>query len=288
MRPTGWRHTRSSLTAKLGSPRHSAVDAIVNPGSMATVHGKFAYGKVSKDLQDERVWVQVANAKGSWVTVDSGLTDDDGRVTLLVPQMYIATSGPRRYRFLVGGDLSTAEGYIWVLARGSKAVVFDIDGTLTTGDSELIDDAFGGDVDMRKGAVDVVRHWVESGHTAVFLTGRPYMYNRSTRAWLHQRGFPMGPMATANSLGQAVPSADGVGAFKREWLRALLQNTGVSLAAAYGNAATDICAFAEAGIAPAVTYIIANDQKACTGFAQVNLIPGDDYVGHAASLKTRQ
>lgn len=283
--PAGWRHKRSRLVAGLGAAGHSAVDAMVNPRTSVGVHGKFAYGKISKDLQDEEVWLQLASDDGSWVSIGRGLTDSDGRVTLLLPYHYLTRYGPTRFRFLVSGDLSVAEGYIWVLKRATKAVVFDIDGTLTTGDSELIDDAFGGDIDVRKGAVDVVRHWADTGHMPVYLTGRPYMYNKSTRAWLQKHGFPLGPMATANSLGQAVPSEGGVGKFKTNWLRSLQNNAGVVVRAAYGNASTDICGFARAGISPSATYIIANDQKACEGFAEVNLIAGDDYIVHAANLK---
>ena len=284
-RPAGWRHTRTSLTIRLGSDRHSAIDVVANPGSSPGVRGKFAYGKVSKDLEDEEVWLQIADATGNFTSVRKGLTDSDGRVTILLPGRYLREPGAHRFRFLVSGDLSTAEGYVWILARGAKVAVFDIDGTLTTGDSELIDDALGGDIDARKGAVDVVRHWAESGHTPVFLTGRPYMYNRSTRAWLGQHGFPPGPMVTADSLGQAVPGAGGVGKFKREWLRALIGNVGVSVAAAYGNASTDVCGFAQAGISPSVTYIIDNDQRACAGFGPVNLIADKDYVAHVVSLR---
>ena len=283
--PAGWRHTRTSLTVKLGSARHSAVDVIANPGSSPGVRGKFAYGKLSKDLEDEEVWLQIADEAGNFTSVGKGRTDGDGRVTILLPARFLERAGAHRFRFLVSGDLSTAEGYVWLLERGTKVVVFDIDGTLTTGDSELIDDAFGGDIDVRNGAVDVVRHWADTGHTPVFLTGRPYMYNRSTRAWLHEHGFPAGPMITADSLGQAMPSAGGVGTFKREWLRALIGDVGVSVQAAYGNASTDICGFAQAGISPSVTYIIDNDQKACDGFGPVNLIAGQDYLAHVASLR---
>lgn len=286
-RPAGWRHTRSRLVVKLGATRHSAADVIVNPRTSANVEGKFSYGKVSKDLEDEEVWLQISDASGSWASVGKGLTDSDGRVTLLVPYRYLTRFGPTPFRFVVSGDLSQAQGYIWVLKPGTTAVVFDIDGTLTTGDSELIDDAFGGDIDARAGSVDLVRHWADAGHLPVFLTGRPYMYNPSTRTWLQKLGFPLGPLATANSMGQAMPTQGGVGKFKTNWLRSLQNNAKVSLQAAYGNASTDICGFARAGISPSVTYIIANDQKACDGFDEVNLIAGDNYVAHVASLRNQ-
>ena len=100
-------------------------------------------------------------------TVDRALTDSDGRATLHVPGSFLAEPGPHPYRFIASGDLSSARGVVWVIERGQTVVVFDIDGTLTTGDSELIDDAFGGDIDVRPGAVDTARHWADAGHTIV-------------------------------------------------------------------------------------------------------------------------
>ena len=285
--PVGqWLRTRTRLTVELGSPRHSAIDSIVNPGQPARVEGKFTYGKVSKDLEGEEVFLQWPAGDGTFTPVARGVTDADGRVSIAVPADLIRGLGAHPYQFRVSGDGSTADGVLWVLERATKTVVFDIDGTLTTGDSELIDDALGGDIDARGGAKAVVDHWQQTGHVVVFLTGRPYMYNRSTRRWLDAKGFPKGPMATANSIGEAVPSESGVGAFKLAWLKSLVEVAGLDIVAAYGNASTDICAFAKAGIPPASTYIIDNEQTSCAGHDPINRIP--DYVQHLQHLLQKQ
>ncbi|MBT8494415.1 MAG: hypothetical protein KJO07_15270, partial [Deltaproteobacteria bacterium] len=85
-----------------------------------------------------------------------------------------------------------------------------------------------------------------------------------TKRWLENKGFPRGPMVTVKFVGQARPSSGGVGKFKRRWLTQLV-NSGYKVIAAYGNAKTDVCAFAKAGIAPQSTFIIGdNGGRACT------------------------
>ena len=49
-----FRHRRSSLVAR-GRASHSSNDVIVNPRAEAVIEGKFAYGRVSKDLEDDDV-----------------------------------------------------------------------------------------------------------------------------------------------------------------------------------------------------------------------------------------
>ncbi len=72
---------KDSLANKLGSPRHVADDVIVGVGQPITIEGKFHYGKVGKDLEDEDVTLLVAaDACGPWTPVDTRSTDDDGRV----------------------------------------------------------------------------------------------------------------------------------------------------------------------------------------------------------------
>nr|MBA2320394.1 hypothetical protein [Deltaproteobacteria bacterium] len=56
----------------------------------------------------------------------------------------------------------------------TSAVLFDIDGTLTTGDGELIEDLLGdGAPHMRPGASAVAQRWANLGYLVVYITGRP-------------------------------------------------------------------------------------------------------------------
>ncbi|MBT8494263.1 MAG: hypothetical protein KJO07_14505, partial [Deltaproteobacteria bacterium] len=247
--PTGdFRRKRSRISASMGSPHHSAVDLVVLPGRAATLEGKFAYGKLSKDLEHEDVTLYVERGK-RWKRVVTARTNDDGRALFKVPSSALRT-GANRVALVVHGDKSKAFSTIWVLPRGKRVVVFDIDGTLTTGDREIVANTVKGSaIAMRPDANTLAQYWTKRGLTPIYLTGRPYMYNASTKRWLENKGFPRGPMVTVKFVGQARPSSGGVGKFKRLWL-ARLVNSGYKVIAAYGNAKTDVCAFAKAGIAP--------------------------------------
>jgi phosphatidate phosphatase PAH1 len=187
----------------------------------------------------------------------------------------------------VTGDGTRADGTIWVWAPETRVVVFDIDGTLTPGDREIIKRAvWGSAVKVRSGAADVVRHWVaNSAITPIYLTGRPYLFSADTRRWLERHEFPSGPLITADSLRQALPSSGGVGLYKETWLKQLIGVQKLSIIAAYGNADTDICAFARAGISPATTYIFGDDSRRCDQFDPPQWIA--DFVDHLGGLSPR-
>src|SRR6266540_3449989 len=54
-----WQHTtRTPLTLEAGAPNHSGQDQIESTTSV-TIPGKFTYGTVSKDLEDELVRVSI-------------------------------------------------------------------------------------------------------------------------------------------------------------------------------------------------------------------------------------
>lgn len=258
-----FRRKRSRLNAKLGRNHHSAVDVVTAPGAGVTIEGKFAYGKLSKDLEHEDVTLYLERGK-TWVRVTRARTNDDGRALFRVPGRHLRVPGPHRAALVVHGDKTTAYSTIWVLSKGTRTVLFDIDGTLTTGDSELVENTLIGDkIDMRRDANALAKHWAKRGLTPVYLTGRPYMYNVSTRQWLAKHGFPHGPLVTVKFVGQGSPSSGGVGRFKRRWVASLLKR-GLVVVAAYGNAKTDVCAFAEAGVAPTATFIVGkHGGKAC-------------------------
>ena len=89
----------------------------------------------------------------------------------------------------------------------------------------------------------------------VYLTGRPYWLVEHTRAWLHEGGYAPGLVHTTLRHRDVVPNEGGVGAFKAAYLRSL-QAAGLRIVAAYGNAVTDVAAYAAAELAPTQTFII--------------------------------
>jgi len=281
-----WRHTRTSLiVVSQGAPHHSARDPVVNGEQPIDLAGKFAYGRASKDLQDEEVvaYVQVGTC-APWREAARGFTDSDGRLTLVVDGATFP--GPGRYAFqmVASGDSSRAPGAIYIVPRGRKTVVFDIDGTLTTGNSEVFKEILAGAVPNMRDAADLVAARYESaGYFIVYVTGRPYFLAPASRAWLAARGFPDGPLRTADAMSDALPTEGSAGAYKLATLEQLTSTAGIDFRYAYGNAGTDVCVYARAGIEPARTFIIGErGGEACDGYARSQSLA--DYRSHLPSL----
>lgn len=274
---------RGRIVHRLGGARHTGGDVVAAVGTPFELAGKFQYGRVLKDLEGEEVTLLVAEAPcGPWTAVATRATDGDGRVAFAMP----ALDRPARrwFQLVVHGDGSRAAGEVRVVAPGTPAVLFDVDGTLTTDDGELFEELLGGTAEARPGAAAVARGWAERGHVIVYVTGRPYALRESTRRWLHANGFPEGVLLTPERWRDAVPTRAQVGAFKRALISSLL-DAGLAIEAAYGNAATDVCAYAEAGLDPARTWITGSSPSACPPFPPPRALPS--YLEHSIPPATR-
>jgi hypothetical protein len=251
--------------AESGDPHHSAREPVVNPGAPFTLDGKFAYGLTSWDLEGERVHAFM-RVDGCWQAVGVQNTDTDGRVSIRVDLPLPV--GAYDFRLIVPGDMSAAIGAVWVVAPDTPSVVFDVDGTLTIGDSELFQEILLGEhPEMFEAADRAVQRYADQGYQIIYMTGRPYFLNPATRRWLVAEGFPKGPLRTTDSVSQTLPTEEGVQAYKRAYVESLIADAGLRFAAAYGNAHTDVCGYAQAGIDPGVTWIIGeNGGSACVGF----------------------
>jgi hypothetical protein len=176
-----WKHPRSRLIAQSGIANHAIQDLLVTEGSPVIVGGKFAYGHPSKDLEDEPVLGFLDTSSG-WVPLGEESTDDDGRVWFTVsPPLQ---SGVYNVKLEVEGDASVADAWLWVLPRGTHLSIFDIDGTLTTRDEEILKNV---EADLflpllhrqyvpkaYPGAVLLTQAQAARGYVNVYLTGRPY------------------------------------------------------------------------------------------------------------------
>ncbi len=256
---TGFRHFANRLLA-LAPAWHSMQDVVLPPGGSAVVEGKFAYGSLSKDLEREQVQLFVDDCSG-FRAIGTADTDTDGRarVSITAP----ASPGLYALRMVVRGDATFTVGNLVVPPSSGRLTVFDIDGTLTTSDMELVKDVM---TDLFEPilhgtyvptaypfARDLVAERERRGAVPIFLTGRPYWLTQSSRDWLSGGRFPIGALHTTDSNSEALPTQ--VAAYKTAFLRGLMRQ-GFTIEAAYGNASTDITAYAAAGIPKAATYII--------------------------------
>lgn len=296
LEPSGWQNRlRTPAMIRLGAPVHSVVDSIVAPDGRVRVEGKFAYGPTSADLEGERVALFESLGECEWRLIGETVTDSDGRAQIEFDAAGLAP-GAHSVSFVVEGDGSSASGFVHVLEPDRPIVIFDIDGTLTTSDAELVDgivlhhvgassdellDVAGSplsraqwlgvldevleeDAEMWDGAVDIAHAYADAGIQVVYITGRPYLYDDMTRRWLHGRGLPEGPLVMVQDVLDALPQ--NVGAYKLQRLQQL-RDRGHPIVAAYGNATTDICAYAELGLTAEQTFIIGpNAGLACEGF----------------------
>jgi phosphatidate phosphatase PAH1 len=280
-----WRNFKSSIIASFGGPVHTAQDVYVFAGERVTVQGKFAYGKFAKDLEGEAVslWVRPeVGSKAAWQKVGETTTNGNGEVSFALPERWLQEQARLRFEWVVGGDLSRATGLIRVLEKNARAVVFDIDGTLTQGDREVFEEVLlGATAEEHAGAAQVTQKYAAAGFEIVYLTGRPYLLAEHSRRWLKAKGFAPGIVRTTQKLLDTTPSASFVQEYKVEQLDDLILNYSLDFRAAYGNASTDICAYAIAGLPIDRTFIIGkNAGKACEGFAPTQAIAS--YPEHVA------
>ncbi len=240
-----------------GPPYHMVHDLVAAPGQSQVITGKFDYGAVfHKDLEYERVHVYIyGTGMSAWQKVGVYTTDRDGKIYAALPQ-----KGPGEYmiKMVVAGDLTTAYGFMTVLDPGRRAVVFDLDGTLTLNDFEEVKDYLGiGDASSFSYAVNLVNLYKLRGYQIIYLSARPYWLVRETRGWFNKKGYPDTILhATLNNN----DSFDAARAeqYKTDYLLYLKNSVGVDLAAAYGNSAGDIGAYQSAGIPNSGIYIIGN------------------------------
>lgn len=257
-----WRHKRSKLVAGAGDARHFANDALALPGAKAALAAKITYGSVSKDLEDEDVEVLLHDCDG-WKTVARATTDDDGwaRATVTAP----AKPGVHAVVFRVAGDGTMTSTRLWVVPEGTALAVFDLDGTLTTSDDEIknevLQDYFSRvgsgkyDPQAYPGAADLTLTALQKGYLPVYLSGRPYWLLGHSRDWLQRGKFAPGPVIHTQRHRDVAPNEQGVGRFKRDVLSTLAANRW-RIDRAYGNATTDVWAYANAGVLPSCTWII--------------------------------
>lgn len=118
---------------------------------------------------------------------------------------------------------------------GGKAVIFDIDGTLTPRPIEIWS--------VRPGAVDAVKEYAEKQYKIIYLSARSPMFQSGIPAWLKKNGFPDGYVIVPGSSEESNAPAE----FKTKALERLIASDW-SIVTAYGDSSTDFEAYSSIGI----------------------------------------
>lgn len=213
----------------------------------------------------------------AWSSIASATTDADGAYDLPATSFVAANKQP--LYSMLEADGSCAEHYNTLLPAGSKVVVTDIDGTLTTDDNQVIDqipDATYVPVAMGS-AVALMIAWDAKNYPIIYLTARPHVLRVESRGWLRDEGFPNGALITAIQTEEAA-------AYKTAWLQRMVNQFGWDVVAAYGNADTDITAYNNVGIPKNKTFIVGP----LAGSAGTQPIDGMDFAAHIAGYVAAQ
>jgi phosphatidate phosphatase PAH1 len=242
-----FRHFGSKVTTGLGSPRHRGVDLIASTADETqTLGGKFAYGAVDADLEEETIAISACVDHG-WRTIGEATTDEHGRFALTLAGDHRLPAGMRDLYATAIGDGTGVRFVAYVAAPGTRVIVSDVDGTLTRSEHAMVSTVlWGSDIGNQPGAPNAL---AASGYQVIYVTGRGDQYTEVTRRWLALHGFPRGPLRLAPSTTMAA------GAPTIEYKAAALVGLHLPIAAAIGNRASDITAYGRAGVAPGRIFI---------------------------------
>ncbi|KAF1401601.1 Membrane-associated phosphatidylinositol transfer protein 1, partial [Spheniscus mendiculus] len=133
----------------------------------------------------------------------------------------------------------------------------------------------GSDPKVRAGAVDVVRHWQDSGYMIIYVTGRPDMQKHRVVAWLSQHNFPHGAVSFCDGL-----THDPLRQ-KAAFLQSLRTEAEITIVAGYGST-KDVSVYSSLGLAPAHIYIVG---RAVKKFHNQCQFLSEGYVAHLAQLE---
>lgn len=260
--PRDWIHTGSAFTAA-SFDNHRGRDMFYNPGDEIWVMAKFSYGVFDDDIQDEDVDIYLnRDCSDSWEALGTFRTTDDGEhptvegvedtggwIYYQLPAELALGVGRHRFLMAVGGDLTTTEVYVDIVEPGTPLVVSDVDGTLTTTETEefsalLTGDLPGSNVD----SAHVLQGLADKGYRIFYITARPHFLHGRTREFLSAYQYPLGLVHTTLSLTGATGSS--AVAYKSGELAAIGAR-GLVPAWAFGNTDSDAEAYDVSSIEPA-------------------------------------
>lgn len=252
----------NSLIPPFGDPNHRGRDMFYNPGDTQWIMGKFAYGTFDDDIKGEYVdiyllrdcgdtWeflgTETTTEDGAHATVE-GVEDTGGRIYYQIPPEKELGLGWHRVHFVVKGDLSTADMYIHVVEKGAPIIVSDVDGTLTTYETEEFVALASGTIPMMQpDASNLFNIYAEKGFNLFYMTARPEWLDYRTREFLDQYGFPRGIVHTTLTFTGALGSSAST--YKTDELK-LIANHGLVPTYAFGNTSTDADAYYNSNINP--------------------------------------
>jgi hypothetical protein len=257
-----WASTLSQYVVDLGAPYHRGRDMIYSVGDAQWILGKFTYSLVDKEIKGEDVDIYVERGcAGAWEKLGTaqtthdgdhtpveGVDDSGGRIYFQVPADKTLGIGRHRIRLVVAGDHTSTDLLLDIVPKGTKIVVSDVDGTLTSSESAEFPALLTGDLPgPQPGSADALAALAGEGYRIVYLSARPEWLTNRTKEFIDFYGFPPGIVHTTSTTFGAIGNA--ARDFKSGELE-LLKGHGMSIGWAFGNQPSDTDAYQAANIMP--------------------------------------
>ncbi|MDD5307625.1 MAG: HAD family acid phosphatase [Deltaproteobacteria bacterium] len=189
-----------------------------------------------------------------------------------------------------GSDTGTA-GCEPATDATKTAVVFDIDATLTTGDSEYAKQIAIPSYDpaMRSKANALAQGYAARGYKVVYITARGVSVSLldgtsatdATTAWLHKHGFPR--LEGTVSLSPGLGASGAAATTYKTGVMQKLKGQGYVLAYAYGNSTTDIDAYQNATIENDRIFLVGSLSGQASSYGVEPIPDADAYANHVAA-----
>lgn len=247
-----WMRKRTSAKVKKISSNHRGNDILILEGQPQVLSARFSYGPLDLvSLSGEKVDVYLKDHFNNevWTLLDTVVTDKNGRLMYQLNDQQICSVGFHPVKMVVKGDHTVCSLNLCVVPARTECVVFSIDGSFTASMS-----VSGRDPKVRASAIHVARHWQELGYLLIYVTGRPDMQSRKVLSWLEQHNFPRGLVFFTDGF-----STEPL-RHKTEFLKKLVENTKVSIHAAYGSA-KDISVYSSVGLPPSQIFIVGRSSR---------------------------
>lgn len=277
-----------SNEALLAQPakRHHSLDVLVNPGddqvlTGAVVTGRIVFPATPSFIEGEFVSAWTYRG-GTWEQLGRAKTGAGGEFTIDIADEDEFTEGTHVVYTIIEADQSCFTQLVAVWPEGTRFVIADIDGTLTSSDGEFTTQINDQSYDPKEhpGASEMMNAWFDKGYQDVYLTARPHDARVITRQWLFEHDYPLGPLSTAEEFGFGSATAT----YKTEFTSQLIDDLGWEFIAGYGNSDTDFQGYIGAGAPVSRMFAI----EGAKGFEGTTAITGDDYRPHTADYVASQ